>query len=151
MTFLLFAPASTKWLGWHKDRKSRRDPLGRFCDIHCAVCTMAFITAQNTLSTFLTFWHLFHVQGVKFSCQVSRRKIYDVNLVHTSLRRKIYQRLFYGENSNIVQCTLKVVLKSSNISRRHLYDVIIFSMTRYVVIITPTWNYDVNEEVCVTT
>ena len=50
---------------------------------------MAFITAQNTLSTFLTFWHLFHVQGVKFSCQVSRRKIYDVNLVLASLRRKI--------------------------------------------------------------
>ena len=40
---------------------------------------MAFITAQNTLSTFLTFWHLFHVQGVKFPSQVSRRKIYDVN------------------------------------------------------------------------
>ena len=56
---------------------------------------MAFITAQNALSTFLTFWHRFHVQGVKFSCQVSRRKIYDVNLVLASLRRKIYQRLFY--------------------------------------------------------
>ena len=77
--------------------------------------------------------------------RVSCRKIYDVNLVHTSLRRKIYQRLFYGEKSIIVQCTLKVVLKSSNISRRHLYDVIIFSMTRYVVIITPTWNYDVRD------
>ena len=50
---------------------------------------MAFITAQNTLSTFLTFWHLFHVQGVKFPSQVSRRKIYDVNLVLASLRRKI--------------------------------------------------------------
>ena len=71
-------------------------------------------------------------QGVKFSRQVSRRKIYDVNLVHTSLLRK-YQRLFYGEKSIIVQCTLKVVLKSSNISRRHLYDVIIYSMTGYVV------------------
>ena len=112
---------------------------------------MAFITAQNTLSTFLTFWHLFHVQGVKFPSQVSRRKIYDVNLVPASLRRKIYQRLFYGEKSIIVQCTLKVVRKSSNISRRHIYDVIIFSMTRYVVIITSTWNYDVNEEVRVTT
>ena len=37
MTFLLFAPARTKWLGWRKDRKSRRDRLGRFCDIYCAV------------------------------------------------------------------------------------------------------------------
>ena len=37
MTFLLFAPASTKWLGWRKNRKSRRDRLGRFCDIYCAV------------------------------------------------------------------------------------------------------------------
>ena len=49
-------------------------------------------------------------QIYKFSCQVSRRKIYDVNLVHTSLRRKIYQRLFYGEKSIIVKCTSKVVL-----------------------------------------
>ena len=37
MTFLLFAPASTKWLGWRKDRKSLRDRSGRFCDIYCAV------------------------------------------------------------------------------------------------------------------
>ena len=37
MTFLLFAPASTKWLGWRKDRKSRRDCSGGFCDIYCAV------------------------------------------------------------------------------------------------------------------
>ena len=27
MTFLLFAPASTKWLGCRKDRKSQRDRL----------------------------------------------------------------------------------------------------------------------------
>ena len=74
-----------------------------------AFITMAFITAQNTLSTFLTFWHLFDVQGVKFPSHVSRRKIYDVNLVLASLRRKIYQRLFYGEKSIILQCTLKVV------------------------------------------
>ena len=26
-----------KWLGWRKDRKSRRDRLGRFCDIYFAV------------------------------------------------------------------------------------------------------------------
>ena len=37
MTFPLFAPARTKWLGWRKDRKSRRDRSGRFCDIYCAV------------------------------------------------------------------------------------------------------------------
>ena len=35
-------------------------------------------------------------QRVKFSRQVSSRKIYDVNLVHSSLLRK-HQRLFYGE------------------------------------------------------
>ena len=40
MTFLLFAPA--KWLGWRKDRKSRRDRLGRFCDIYCAVTSILF-------------------------------------------------------------------------------------------------------------
>ena len=37
MTFLLFAPASTKRLGWRKDKKFRRDRSGRFCDICCAV------------------------------------------------------------------------------------------------------------------
>ena len=37
MTFLLFAPGSTKWLGWRKDRTSPRDLLGRFCVIYCAV------------------------------------------------------------------------------------------------------------------
>ena len=37
MTFLLFAPTSTKWLGWRNDRKSWRDRSGRFCDIYCAV------------------------------------------------------------------------------------------------------------------
>ena len=37
MTFLLFVQASTKWLGGRKDRKSRRDSLGRFCDRYLAV------------------------------------------------------------------------------------------------------------------
>ena len=37
MTFLLFVPASTKWLALRKDRKSRRDRLGRRCDIYFAV------------------------------------------------------------------------------------------------------------------
>ena len=39
MTFLLFAPASTKWLGWRKDRKFRRDRSGRFCDD--LLCTLS--------------------------------------------------------------------------------------------------------------
>ena len=39
MTFLLFAPASKKWLGWRKTQKIPKGPLtiGRFCDINCAV------------------------------------------------------------------------------------------------------------------
>ena len=58
---------------------------------------MTFIPAQNTLNTFLTFKHLFHVQGVRFpcqTCQAARRKFHDVNLVLTSmsLRRKILPR-----------------------------------------------------------
>ena len=54
---------------------------------------MAFITAQNTLSTFLTFWHLFDVQGVKFPSQVSRRKIYDVKPIWlTTWRMDLLQR-----------------------------------------------------------
>ena len=53
---------------------------------------MIFITAQNTLNTFLTFKHLFLVQGVRFPCQESRRKFHDVKLVKTSLRRTILRR-----------------------------------------------------------
>ena len=41
MAFLLFAPASAKWLGWRKDRASPRDRLGRFCNIYCAVILRA--------------------------------------------------------------------------------------------------------------
>ena len=39
MTFLLFAPASTKWLGWRKTQKIPKQQLtiGRFCDMNCAV------------------------------------------------------------------------------------------------------------------
>ena len=39
MTFLLFAPASTKWLGWRKTKKIPKEELtiGRFCDIYCAM------------------------------------------------------------------------------------------------------------------
>ena len=39
MTFLLFAPASTKWLGLRKTQEIPKGPLtvGRFCDINCAV------------------------------------------------------------------------------------------------------------------
>ena len=35
MTFLLFAPASTKWLGWRKTQKIPKEQLtiGGFCDI----------------------------------------------------------------------------------------------------------------------
>ena len=35
MTFLLFAPASTKWLGWRKTQKIPKGPLtiGRFCAV----------------------------------------------------------------------------------------------------------------------
>ena len=85
---------------------------------------MAFITAQNTLSTFLTFWHLFYVQRVKFPFQVSRRKFYDVKLVLSSLRRKIQQRLFYGEKSTVYFE-----------GRLQVYAVIKVNVTRYVVII----------------
>ena len=36
MTFLLFAPASTKWLGWRKTQ-IKKLTIGRFCDINRAV------------------------------------------------------------------------------------------------------------------
>ena len=44
MTFLLFAPASTKWLGWRKDRKSWTDRLGRFCDIFTPLRYVSSVT-----------------------------------------------------------------------------------------------------------
>ena len=60
MTFLLFAPVSTKWLGWRKDRKSWRDRLGRFCDIY--VCTRTSILVRVTCyllhSVEQLFWKL---------------------------------------------------------------------------------------------
>ena len=118
--------------------KERSRPL-----ITSEVNNMAFISIQNTLSTFLTLWHLFHVQGVKFPSQVSRRKIYDVNLVLASLRPYVVKyNNVYSTAWNLLSFSVlwrssrPVLIKSSNISRRHLYDVIIFSMTRYVVVIT---------------
>ena len=62
---------------------------------------MTFIPDKNTLSTFLTFKHLFHVQGVRFPCQASRRKFHDVNLVLTSLRRKILPRKIDSHLSSV--------------------------------------------------
>ena len=54
MMFLLFAPASTKWLGWRKHRKSQRDRLGRLCDIYCGVILHSKILSGNTS----VFWSI---------------------------------------------------------------------------------------------
>ena len=48
MTFLLFVPTSTKWLGWRKDRKSQRDLKDRFCDIYCAVILRYSFVLQSS-------------------------------------------------------------------------------------------------------
>ena len=46
--------------------------------------TMAFNTAQNTLSTFWTYKHLQHVKGGHITVINLRRKIYDVILTMQS-------------------------------------------------------------------
>ena len=51
MMFLLFAPASTEWLGWRKDRKSLGNRLGRFCDIYCAVIFRYSLVPRRSLLT----------------------------------------------------------------------------------------------------
>ena len=55
---------------------------------------MAFISIQNTLSTFLTIWHPFHVRGGQIP-QSGINKIdvgifYDVTMRVQGLRRKFY-------------------------------------------------------------
>ena len=63
MTVLLFAPASTKWLGWRGDRKSQRDRLGRFCDINFAVI-LRYSFAPRVISDIL--WSsCFEIYGPK--------------------------------------------------------------------------------------
>ena len=37
ITFLLFTPASKRWLGWRKTENARRDRLGWFCYSCCTV------------------------------------------------------------------------------------------------------------------
>ena len=54
MTFLLFGPASTKWLGWRKTQKNPKEQLtiGRFCDINCTV-TPRYSFALRVISDIL--------------------------------------------------------------------------------------------------
>ena len=59
MTFLLFAPAITKWLGWRKDRKSWRDRLGRFWHLLCSHTSILFcVTCYQWHSVEQLFWKL---------------------------------------------------------------------------------------------
>ena len=51
MTFLLFAPASKRWLGWRKDRKYRRDLLlGIFCDIYYTVILQSLLRYVSSVT-----------------------------------------------------------------------------------------------------
>ena len=70
MTFLLFAPAGTKWLGLRKERKSRRERLGRF---------VTFIV-QSYVDTLLR-----HVLSVTF-CAAVVLKVMDQK---TLVKRKL--------------------------------------------------------------
>ena len=68
LTFLLFAPASTKWLGCGKDRTSPRDRLGRF---------VTFIV-KSYFDTLLR-----HVLSVAFCGAVVSVKVIDQNFDDT--------------------------------------------------------------------
>ena len=77
MTFLLSAPASTKWLGWRKDRKSLRDRLGRFCDIYCAVILRYLLS--------VTFCGAVGLKVMDQKTLVERRWSYKVRTVYIIL------------------------------------------------------------------
>ena len=78
MTFLLFAPASTKWLGWRKTQKIPKEQLsvGRFSDMNCAVI-LRYSFALRVISDIL--WSNFYEShGPKLKTLVKRRWSYKV-------------------------------------------------------------------------
>ena len=82
LTFLLFAPASTKWLGCGKDRTSPMDRIGRFCDIYCevilqhsfALCVISDILWSSCFSESYALWTKILTTLVK------RRRSYKVRI-----------------------------------------------------------------------
>ena len=70
MTFLSFVPASTKWLGWRKDRTSPRDRLGRF--------ETFIVQCQSYFDTLLRY-----VLSVTFGAAVVSVKVMDQNFNDT--------------------------------------------------------------------
>ena len=88
MTFLLFAPASTKWLGWRKDRKSRRD---RWVDF------VTFIV-QSYLDTLLRY-----VLSVAFCGAVVLKVMDHRTLVKRRWSYKVRITVFYINTWRVCQ------------------------------------------------
>ena len=81
MTFLLFAPASTRWLGWRKTQKIPKEQLtiSRFCDINCTVILRTLL--RYVLS--VTFLGAVVMKLMDQKTLVKRRQSYKV-------RRTVY-------------------------------------------------------------
>ena len=70
-TFLLFTPASMKWLRWRKDRKFRWNRLGSFCDSFCTVI-LRYSFALRVISDIL--WSSgFESYGSKDTCSAKMK------------------------------------------------------------------------------
>ena len=89
MTFLLFPPASTRWLGWRKDRKSRRDRLGRFWTF---IVQSYFDTLLRYVLS-VTFCGAVVLKVMDQKTIVKRRWSYKVRTtVYTAISRKVVGR-----------------------------------------------------------
>ena len=127
MTFLLFAPASAKWLGWHKDRKSRRDRLGSFLS--------SFIVQSyfNTLLRYVlsaTFCGAVILKVMDQKTLVKRRWSYKVSInrgYYTVARRyefyfRVAKQYFTNERSEWVKyCFCHEKIKFISSSRRVMF------------------------------
>ena len=93
MTFLLFAPASTRWLGWRKDRKSRRDRLDRLCDIYCQsyFVLLRFISDRHSVEK-LTFFKFVDQKPL-----VKRRWSYNGAYKHFDILPDTKSKIFHRQ------------------------------------------------------
>ena len=80
MTFVLFAPASTEWLGWSNTQKIQKGPLtiSGFCEINCAVILRFDTLLRYVLS--VTFCGAVVMKVMDQKTLVMRRWSYKVRI-----------------------------------------------------------------------